>query len=158
MADITRWDPFRDLVTIQDELNRLFGRTYVGAEPVRPGTAELTRLGATGSWVPPLDVFEDDDRLVVKVELPGIDPEAVEVSVEDSTLTVSGSREFERETEERNYHRIERRYGAFSRSLRLPQTADAERVDARFDRGVLTIEVPKREEARPRRIEIKASA
>ncbi|MFN8232675.1 MAG: Hsp20/alpha crystallin family protein [Actinomycetota bacterium] len=132
----------------------------MGAEPVGPalGAAEPTRPGATGSWVPPLDVFEDDDRLVVKVELPGIDPEAVEVSVEDSTLTVSGSREFERETEERNYHRIERRYGAFSRSLRLPQTADAERVDARFDKGVLTIEVPKREEAKPRRIEIKASA
>lgn len=156
MADITRWDPFRDLVSIQDELNRLFGRTY-GAEP-RLGAAELTRAGATGSWVPPLDVFETGDKLVVKVELPGIEPEAVEVSVEDSTLTVSGSREFQHETEEQNYHRIERRYGAFSRSLRLPQTADAERVDARFDRGVLTIEVPKREEAKPRRIEIKANA
>jgi HSP20 family protein len=158
MADITRWDPFRDLVSIQDELNRLFGRTYGGAERAPYGGVELTRSGATGSWVPPLDVFETGDTLVVKVELPGIDPEAVEVSVEDSTLTVSGSREFRQETEEQNYHRIERRYGAFSRSLRLPQTADAEKVDARFDKGVLTIEVPKREEAKPRRIEIKASA
>jgi HSP20 family protein len=156
MADITRWDPFRDLVSIQDELNRLFGRTY-GAE-LRPGPAELTRAGATGSWVPPLDVYETGDTLVVTVELPGIEPGAVEVSVEDSTLTVTGSREFSHEAEEQNYHRIERRYGAFSRSLRLPQTADAEKVDARFDKGVLTIEVPKREEAKPRRIEIKASA
>jgi HSP20 family protein len=156
MADITRWDPFRDLVSIQDELNRLFGRTF-GSEP-RPGAAELTRAGATGSWVPPLDVFETGDKLVVKVELPGIEPDDVEVSVEDSTLTVSGSREFHQETEEQNYHRIERRYGAFSRSLRLPQTADAENVDARFDKGVLTIDIPKREEAKPRRIEIKASA
>jgi HSP20 family protein len=158
MADITRWDPFRDLVSIQDELNRLFGRTYGGAEPVRFGNAESTRAGAAGSWVPPLDVFETGDKLVVKVELPGIEPDAVEVSVEDSTLTVSGSRAFEQETDEQSYHRIERRYGAFSRSLRLPQTADPEKVDARFDKGVLTIEVPKREEAKPRRIEIKASA
>jgi HSP20 family protein len=158
MADITRWDPFRDLVSIQDELNRLFGRTYGGTDPARYGTTELTRAGATGSWVPPLDVFETSDKLVVTVELPGIEPKAVEVSVEDSTLTVSGSREFQSETEEQNYHRIERRYGAFSRSLRLPRTADAEKVDARFDKGVLTIEIPKREEAKPRRIEIKASA
>ena len=158
MAEITRWDPFRDLVSIQDELNRLFGRTYGGAEPSRYGTAELTRAGATGSWVPALDVFETPDTLVVQIELPGIEPSDVEVSVEDSTLTVSGSREFRQETEEQNYHRIERRYGAFSRSLRLPQTADAEKVDARFDKGILTIEVPKREETKPRRIEIKANA
>jgi HSP20 family protein len=158
MADITRWDPFRDLVSIQDELNRLFGRTYGGAEPARYGGAELTRSGASGSWVPALDVLETVDKLVVNVELPGIEPDAVEVSVEDSTLTVTGSREFHKEADEENYHRIERRYGAFSRSLRLPQTADAERVDAHFDKGVLTIEVPKREEAKARRIEIKASA
>jgi HSP20 family protein len=149
MADITRWDPFRDLVSIQDELNRLFGRTYGGAEP--------TRSGASGSWMPALDVYETGDKLVVTVELPGIEPKNVEVSVEDSTLTISGTREFTQETDEQNYHRIERRYGAFSRSLRLPDTANAAKVDARFDKGVLTIEVPKREEAKPRRIEIKAS-
>jgi len=146
---ITRWDPFRDLVSIQDELNRLFGRTYGGAEP--------TRSSASGSWAPVLDVYETPDKLVAAVELPGIDPKEVEVAVEDSTLIVSGSRDFAQETEEQNYHRIERRYGAFSRAIRLPDTANPEKVEARFDKGVLTIEVPKREESKPRRIEVKAT-
>jgi HSP20 family protein len=146
---ITRWDPFRDLVSIQDELNRLFGRTY--------GGAELTRSSASGNWAPALDVYETPDRLVATVELPGIEPKEVEVSVEDSTLVINGSREFSQQTDEQNYHRIERRCGAFSRAIRLPDTADPEKVEARFDKGVLTIEVPKREEARPRRIEVKAT-
>lgn len=149
MADITRWDPFRDLVSIQDELNRLFGRTYGGAEP--------TRSSAAGAWAPALDVYETPEKLVATVELPGIDPKDVEVTVEDSTLVVSGSRELTQETEEQSYHRIERRYGAFSRAIRLPDAADPDEVDARFDKGVLRVEVPKREEAKPRRIEVKAS-
>jgi len=148
MADIMRWDPFRDLVSIQDELNRLFGRTY--------GGAELTRSSASGAWSPALDVYETTEKLVAMVELPGIDPDDVEVAVEDSTLTISGSRELSRETKQEDYHRIERRYGSFSRAIRLPETADANKVEARFDKGVLTIEVPKREEAKPRRIEVKA--
>jgi HSP20 family protein len=150
MADITRWDPFRDLVSIQDELNRLFGRTY--------GGSEITRQGASGSWMPALDVYETKDTVVVSAELPGLDPKEVEVSVEDSTLTISGERSFEQESDEQNYHRIERRYGSFARSIRLPQTADAERIHARFDKGVLTIEVPKREEAKPKRIEVTTTA
>jgi HSP20 family protein len=149
MAEIARWDPFRDLVSIQDELNRLFGRTYSGTEATRPG--------ATGSWMPPIDVSETKDKLVLAVELPGIEADEVEVSIEDSTLTVSGSREFKQESDEENYHRIERRYGSFSRSIRLPEGVEAEEVDARFDKGVLTIEVPKREETKPRRIEVKAT-
>jgi HSP20 family protein len=156
MADITRWDPFRDLVSIQDELNRLFGRTYGGAERAPYGGVELTRSGATGSWVPPLDVFETGDTLVVKVELPGIDPEAVEVSVEDSTLTVTGSRQFSSEVKEEDYHRVERRYGSFTRSITLPQTADTDKVEASFDKGVLTIEVPKVERAKPKKIQVRA--
>lgn len=149
MADIMRWDPFRDLVSIQDELNRLFGRTY--------GGAELTRTSAGGSWAPALDVYETPDKLVATIELPGVEPKDVEVTVEDSTLIVSGTRELAQETEEQNYQRIERRYGAFSRALRLPDAADPERVDAHFDKGVLRVEVPKREEAKPRRIEVKAT-
>ena len=150
MAEIMRWDPFRDLVSIQDELNRLFGRTY--------GGTELTRASAAGSWAPALDVYETPEKLVATVELPGMDPEDVEVAVEDSTLTINGSREFSKETDEQNYHRIERRYGSFSRAIRLPETADAERVEARFDKGVLTVEIPNREETKPRRIEVKATA
>jgi HSP20 family protein len=150
MADITRWDPFQDLDSIQDELNRLFGRTFNGSE--------MTRPGSTGSWLPALDVYETADKIVVSAELPGLDPKEVEVSVEDSTLTIRGQRHFEQETDEQNYRRIERRYGSFTRSIRLPQTADTEKIDARFDKGMLTVEVPKREEAKPKRIEVKATA
>jgi HSP20 family protein len=145
---LVRWDPFRDLVSIQDELNRLFGRTYTGGEALRPTAA--------GSWMPAMDVYETGDTIVAKLELPGIEPGDVEVAVEDSTLTVSGKREFESETNEENYHRVERRYGSFSRSISLPQIADVEKVNARFDKGVLQIEVPKSERAKPKKIEIEA--
>ena len=145
---LVRWDPFRDLVSIQDELNRLFGRTYTGGEALRPTAA--------GAWMPAMDVYETGDTIVAKLELPGIEPGDVEVAVEDSTLTVSGKREFESETNEENYHRVERRYGSFSRSISLPQTADVEKVNARFDKGVLQIEVPKSERAKPTKIEIEA--
>jgi HSP20 family protein len=145
---LVRWDPFRDLVSIQDELNRLFGRTFTGSESMRPA--------ASGSWMPAMDVFETEDRIVATLELPGIEPKDVEVSVEDSTLTVSGTRDFTSETNEENYHRVERRYGSFTRSISLPQTVDMEKVGARFDKGVLTIEVPKVERAKPKKIEIEA--
>jgi HSP20 family protein len=145
---LVRWDPFRDLVSIQDELNRLFGRTFSGTEPLR--------ASATGTWMPSMDVFETEDRIVATLELPGIDPDAVEVSVEDSTLTVSGSREFASEVKEEHVHRLERRYGTFARSIALPQTADTEKVEARFDKGVLTIEVPKVERAKAKKIQVKA--
>jgi HSP20 family protein len=145
---IVRWEPFRDLVSIQDELNRLFGRTFAGAASMRPS--------ARSTWIPSMDVVETQDRIVATLELPGIGPDEVEVSVEDSTLTVSGTRERADEVKEEQYHRVERRYGAFSRAIALPETADADRVEAHFDKGVLTIEVPKVERAKPKKIEIKA--
>ena len=146
---IVRSDTFRDLVSIQDEL-RLFGRTFTGVEATRPTAA--------GSWMPAMDVFETEDEIVATVELPGIDPDDVEVAVEDSTLTISGSREFSSEVREESFHRIERRYGSFSRAITLPQTADTEKVEAAFDKGVLTVEVPKVEKAKPKKIQIKAEA
>jgi HSP20 family protein len=149
-TSIDRWDPFRDLVSIQDELNRLFGRTFSGSEDTRPT--------ASGNWMPSMDVFETQDKIVTEIELPGIDPEQVDVSVEDSTLTVTGSREFTDEMKDENVHRVERRYGAFARAITLPQTADTEHVEARFDKGVLRVEVPKVERAKPKRIEIKAAS
>jgi HSP20 family protein len=145
---LVRWDPFRDLVGIQDELNRLFGRTFTGGESMRPT--------ASGAWMPAMDVFERDGEFVATLELPGIEPKDVEVAVEDSTLTVSGTREFSGETDEGNYHRVERRYGSFMRSITLPQTADTESVSASFDKGVLTIVVPKSQKAKPKKIEIEA--
>ncbi len=150
MTDIIRWDPFNDLVSIQDELNRLFGRTFTGTWPVH--------RSVRGSWMPALDVFETEDRVVAKMDLPGIDPNDVEVSVEDSTLTVSGKRELSSEVKEDDYHRIERRFGSFTRSIVLPQTADAEKVEAAFDKGVLTIEVGKTQKAKPKKIQVKTSA
>ena len=144
---VSRWDPFRDLMSIQNELNRLFGRTYAG----EGGTQ------SSGAWVPPLDVYETKEKFVVSVDLPGIDPGSVDVTVEDSTLTVRGEREFYRDVPEDSFHRVERRYGQFVRSLQLPPTANAEGIEANFDSGVLTIDVPKVEEAKPKKITIKAT-
>jgi HSP20 family protein len=146
---LVRWDPFRDLVSIQDELSRLFGRTYGGSEALRPS--------AGGVWMPSMDVYETDDKIVAKLELPGIDLNNVDVSVEDSTLTISGAREFSDEVKEESYHRVERRYGSFTRAIALPQTADTENVNASFDKGVLTIEVAKVAKAKPKKIQVKAS-
>ena len=147
MATLTRWDPFRDLMGIQNELNRLFGRTYAGGETT----------GANGAWMPALDIYESKEKYVISVELPGIEPGDVDISVEDSTLSIRGERTFYQEVDEDSFHRVERRYGAFSRSLALPQTANAQNIEASFDRGVLTIEVPKAEEAKPKKISIKAT-
>ena len=145
---ITRWDPFRDLMSIQNEMNRLFGRTYGG------DVGETSR----GAWTPSLDVYETQEKFVITMELPGVSPDDVDISVEDSTLVVRGERKFYREQDQDSFLRIERRFGEFTRSLTLPSTADAEGIQASFDQGVLTIEVPKREEARPRKITIKAKA
>jgi HSP20 family protein len=143
---ISRWDPFRDLASIQDELNRLFGRTF----------GEEQAAGA--AWVPAVDLYEDQDRFVLSVELPGLNAEDVDISVENSVLTLRGERGFYRDLREEGFHRVERRFGSFSRSVTLPSTANAEAIEASFDAGVLTIVVPKREEAKPRKIQIKARA
>lgn len=146
MANLVRWDPFRDLMSIQSELNRLFGRAYVGEEVGGPAT----------SWLPAMDVHETKEAFVISIDLPGVDPDKVEVSVEDSTLMVRGERRFESETNEEDYIRIERRFGSFARSMSLPAGADPDKIEASFDRGVLTISVPKAEEVRPRKIAVKA--
>src|SRR5690349_17141072 len=122
---IARWDPFRDLMSIQNELNRLFGRTYAGDAGVS-GAAGGASVG--GSWLPPVDIYETSDRFVVTLELPGVEPGDVDVSVEDATLSVRGERRFYREVDEESFHRVERRYGSFGRSLSLPPTADVERI------------------------------
>ncbi len=154
---VVRWDPFRDLMSIQNELNRLFDRTMTGSEG---GTGrELAQTASQmGSWAPALDVYETLESLELTLDLPGIEPDAVDVTVEDSTLTVSGTREFRSDVSEENFRRVERRYGSFTRSVVLPPTADPERIQANFDKGVLSVVVPKREDATPKRIEIKASS
>lgn len=146
---IVRWEPFRDLLTTQDRFNRLFSDT-------------LSRVFddnelSTHTWAPSVDIFETDQNLVMKAELPGVDPKDVEARVEDGTLYLKGQRKFENEVKENNYHRIERSYGAFSRSFSLPSSIDAEKVAADYKDGVLTLTMPKREEAKPKTIKINVS-
>jgi HSP20 family protein len=136
---ITRWDPLRDLLNMEEDVERALGRS-------------------TGrhAWAPTMDVRETDDHFEVAVDLPGLDPSDVSVTFEDGVLTISGKREISTERSGDTYHRIERSYGSFARSLRLPRTADGEKIEAAFDKGVLTVTIPKSEVAKPRTIEVKA--
>ena len=143
---IVRWEPFRDLVTTQDRFNRLFNDTFSRVF----GNEEPT----SRAWMPPVDIYETDDKLVLKAELPGIDPKDVEVRVEDNTLYLKGERKFEKEVKEENLHHVERSYGAFNRTFALPGSIDSEKVQAEYKNGVLTLSMPKREEAKPKTIKI----
>ena len=138
MTMITRIDPFRELATLFQNF----------AEPT--GKDQLT----AGSFVPPVDVYEDEHNLVLKLEVPGVEENDLNVSVENSTLTIQGERKFEKEEKEENFHRIERRYGSFLRTFKLPNTVDAEKVDANYEKGILKITLAKRAEAKPRQIKV----
>jgi HSP20 family protein len=109
---------------------------------------------STRSWAPPVDIYETEDAIVLKAELPGIDAKDVEVRVEDNTLYLKGERKYEKEVKEQNYHRVERSYGSFARSFSLPNSIDAEKVKAEYKDGLLTLTMPKREEAKPKTIKI----
>lgn len=137
---LAKLDPFRDLRTIEDEFDRLMGRA-------------LSR----DTWMPALDVSESTERYEVHVDLPGLEPGDVNVTFEDGMLTISGARRFREEDKGDTWHRIERGFGSFARSIRLPQTADTDRIEASFDRGVLTVSVPKTEQAKPRTIEVRST-
>ncbi len=140
---IVRWDPFRELTSLQNEFNRLFARMGGGDN------------GERQSWIPSVDVIETKDAIKLRAELPGIDPEAIKLEVEENVLTLSGERRFEEEVDEDKYYRIERRYGSFTRSLALPQNVNTEAIEAHYENGVLEVTVPKIEEARPKRIAVK---
>ena len=146
---VTRWDPFRELASLQNRVNSLFqdyGRT---------GQDELT---ASGSFVPPVDVYEDEHKVTLKLEIPGINQDDVDIRLENNTLTVRGERKFEKEEKEENFHRIERRYGSFYRAFTLPNTVDSENVNANYDNGVLTIKLAKKAEAKPKQIKVNIGA
>ncbi|MDP9021147.1 MAG: Hsp20/alpha crystallin family protein [Actinomycetota bacterium] len=136
----------RDLAGLQDEVERMF-RSFFGEE--RPSTA--------GAWSPALDVEENENSFVLHVELPGLDAEDVEITLEENVLTVSGERRFYDESEAEGFRRVERRFGRFHRAVRLPDRVDSDNVQANFRNGMLTITVPKAEEAKPRRIEVRPS-
>lgn len=140
---VRRWDPFRDLVSLQTDLNRLFGRTF--------GEGDETAVGA---WSPFLDLYETPEKFVVKVDLPGMSSEDVDLTFDDNVLTIRGERKWTDEVNEESFHRVERRYGAFTRSVSLPAHVDADGIQASFSDGVLEIAVPKSETAKPRKIKI----
>lgn len=147
---ITRWDPFRDVLALQNRMNSLF-RDYNEAVA---GEDALT----TASFVPPVDIYEDAEKVVLKLEVPGIDQKDLDVRVENHTLTVKGERKLEKEEKEQNFHRVERRYGSFYRSFTLPNTVDTESVAASYNAGVLKLELKKKAEAQPKQIQIKVAA
>jgi HSP20 family protein len=146
--NLIKYDPFRELRGLQDEMNRLFGSTLS-----RSSSDEAT-FG--GGWSPRVDIYENKDNLVIEAELPGMNPENVDISIENNVLTIQGKREFEQKDESDNFHRVERHYGSFTRSFTLPSTVNSEDATANFENGVLKLSLAKREEAKPRRIEIKA--
>ena len=143
---VIRWDPFRDLNTLQDRMNRLFEEANRGGRADEPT--------ATTSWSPSVDIFETEESIVVKAEVPGVDPKEIELSLENNVLTLKGDRRFEKETKDENYHRIERSYGGFSRSFSIPALVEEAAIKADYKEGVLTIVLPKTEKARPKQIQI----
>ena len=144
---IIRWEPFRDLVSTQDRFNQLFNDTFARAFGDQ-------QEASPRAWVPLVDIYETGDSLVLKAELPGINPDDVEIRVEDNTLYLKGERKFEKDVKEENLHRVERSYGTFTRSFALPNSIDADKVKAEYQNGILTLTMPKREEAKPRSIKI----
>lgn len=152
MANLTRWDPFSDLGTLQERVNQLFNQSF-GMTPWT-GRGESRHQLMTANFVPPVDVLEDDQNIVVQAELPGVNENDVEIRLENNVLTISGERRIELDEKKQNVHRIERGYGRFTRSFTLPVVVDQEKVQANFDNGLLTIAIPKREEAKPRQIKI----
>lgn len=141
------WDPFTGLAEIQDEMNRLFDTSLQ-----RTGRGEIGR-----AFLPAIDVVEEKDSYLVKAELPGLAKEDVNVSLQDNYLTIKGEKKHETETKEANYYRCERSYGSFSRTVELPASVDAKKIDAHFKDGVLSVKLPKTEEAKPKQIEVKVN-
>jgi len=146
MTLLTRWDPLRDLATMQNRINRFVRESY---SPEGPEEA-LT----TTSFAPPVDIYEDEHTIAVKMEVPGIDEKDIDVRIESNTLTVHGERKIEKEEKEENFRRIERQYGSFTRSFTLPSSVDMGQVSANYDKGVLKISLAKKAEAKPKQIKV----
>lgn len=143
MTNLTRWDPFQEAMTLREAVNRLFEESFVPMMPTRDG-----------GFVPALDLSETPDAYIVELAVPGMKAEDLNVTIENGVLSISGEVKKSAEEHERNYHRIERRYGRFSRSITLPSTVRGDAIEARLENGVLTLRVPKAEEVKPRKIHI----
>jgi HSP20 family protein len=144
---LIRWDPIRDLDSLQTDMNRLFDRFFDGGKAGANG-------GAVRRWIPAMDLVETEDDLVLRADLPGMNEDDVEIEIKDGVLTISGERKAEHEQKGEGFHRVERAFGRFSRSLSLPEGVEATKVDASFHDGVLEVRVPKPEETKPTRVEI----
>jgi HSP20 family protein len=144
-AIVNRWEPFRGSATLQEQVNRLFGN-------VLDRSAEESNLT---TWAPAVDIYETEHELVVKADLPEVDPKELDIRVENNLLTIRGERKFEKKVNEDNYLRVERAYGSFSRSFSLANTVNSEAIKADYLNGVLTLTIPKREEAKPKQIKVK---
>jgi len=146
MTLLTRWEPVREFSPMQDRINRLFRESY---SPEGPEEA-LT----TTSLAPPVDIYEDEHKITLKIEVPGIDEQDFDVRIEGNTLTVHGERKLEKEEKEENFRRVERQYGSFTRSFTLPGSVDPGKVSADYDKGVLKINLAKKAEAKPKQIKV----
>jgi HSP20 family protein len=148
---LVRWsDPFREFAQLQDRINRAFSEAYGRGDE---------GLMTSGTWVPPVDIYQNGDHeVVLKAELPDMTREDIDITVDNGTLTIRGEKKFSSEAKEDSFHRIERRYGTFSRSFSLPQTVDTAKVGAEYKNGVLTVRLPLREEAKPRQIKVDVAA
>jgi HSP20 family protein len=148
---IVRWtDPFREFAHLQDRINRVFADSYGSHDD---------GLVTSGTWAPPVDIYQNGEHeVVLKAELPDMTREQIEITVDHGTLTIKGEKKLANEVKEEQYHRVERRYGLFSRAFSLPTTVDASRVAAEYKNGVLTVRLPMREDAKPRQVKIDAAA
>jgi HSP20 family protein len=147
--NLVRWNPLRDIFTLQNQMNRLFE----DALHAWPSSSD-----GTTAWAPAADIYETESDLVLQADLPGVDPKQIDVRVENNVLTIRGERGFESKIDRENFHRVERSYGAFSRSFTLTTPVDADKIKATYKNGVLQITLPKAEEAKPKKIQIAASA
>jgi HSP20 family protein len=144
---IVRWEPLRELLSLQERMNRMFGE-YRGA------SASDDEWALGGSWAPAVDIYEQGSDIVLKAELPGVEPKEVDIRLENNVLTLRGQRKLENEVKKESYHRVERSYGSFSRSFTLPSVVDQGGIKAEFKDGMLKVVLPKREEAKPKQVEI----
>jgi len=147
--DLIQWRPFREVSRLRNEMDRLWDEYFgAGRRALQP---------AEEAWLPAVDVSETEDKITVKAEIPGMEAKDIDISMSGDTLTIKGEKKTEKEEKEENYHLVERSYGSFRRAMKLPASVDADKVEATYKNGVLTVILPKKEEVKPKAIEIKAT-
>ena len=145
--ELTPWRPFGEgLTSLRNEMDRLFDRFFGEKTSIEP---------IEGRWIPALDIVETKNAIVINAEIPGIDPQDINISITGDTLTIKGEKKQEKEEKDENYHKIERSYGSFSRSIRIPVDIHSEKIEAKYKNGILKITLPKKEESKPKEIKVK---